>query len=234
MKNYIVATIKPWNIASYARHSSQLPGQWTLIQDPRQLTADLVEALKPRYIFFPHWSWRVCPEILARAECVCFHASNVPYGRGGSPIQNLIERGHDETKLCALLMVDVLDAGPVYLKQSLSLTGRAQEIFERMAEITWGMIARIVADEPEPREQVGESVVFARRRPEQSSLPLSGGLAKMYDHIRMLDADTYPAAFLSHGEFRLEFDHAEAGEDAVTARVTIRRMPNTINQDEQS
>ncbi len=234
MKNYIVATIKPWNIASYEQHSSQLPGQWTLVQDPRELTADLVEALRPRYIFFPHWSWRVGPEILTRAKCVCFHASNVPYGRGGSPIQNLIERGHRETMLCALQMMDALDAGPVYMKQPLSLTGRAQDIFERMAENIWSMIACIVANEPEPKEQVGEPVVFARRHPEQSSLPLSGSLAKIHDHIRMLDAESYPSAFLNHGEFHLEFNLSEFDEDFVTARVTIRRIPSTPKQDEHS
>ena len=113
MKNYIVAATRPWNIASYERNSPQLPGKWTLVQDPLALTIELVEALQPRYIFFPHWSWLVGPEIMSRAECVCFHASDVPYGRGGSPVQNLIERGHDETRLSALRMVDALDAGPV-------------------------------------------------------------------------------------------------------------------------
>jgi len=234
MKSYIVATTKPWNVVAFEKYSPKLPGRWTLIQDPFALTSSLVESLKPRYIFFPHWSWRVGPEILERAECVCFHASDVPYGRGGSPVQNLIERGHVKTRLSALRMVEALDAGPVYLKQPLSLEGRAQDIFENMAKSIWEMIASIVANEPTMTEQQGEATVFARRHPEQSSLPLSGDLPKMYDHIRMLDAQTYPAAFLNHGEFRLEFDHAEAGEDAVTARVTIRRMPPKPNQDEQS
>ena len=234
MKNYIVAATRPWNIASYERHSPQLPGKWALVQDPLALTIELVEALQPRYIFFPHWSWRVGQEILSRAECVCFHASDVPYGRGGSPVQNLIERGHDETCLSALRMMDALDAGPVYLKERLSLAGRAQDIFERMAECTWGIIARIVADEPVPVAQKGEALVFPRRRPEQSVLPLSGDLGKMYDHIRMLDAETYPAAFLNHGEFRLEFSDAEASTDAVTARVTIRRAKPPPEQEDQA
>ncbi len=29
-------------------------------------------------------------------ECVCFHMTDVPYGRGGSPLQNLIIREPQE------------------------------------------------------------------------------------------------------------------------------------------
>jgi len=36
--------------------------------------------------------------------------TDVPYGRGGSPLQNLIVRGHTETKLTALRCVRDLDA----------------------------------------------------------------------------------------------------------------------------
>ena len=39
----------------------------------------------------------------------------------------------------------------------------------------------------------------------------------------MLDAPTYPKAFLEWGEWRLEFDQANAIEDAVEAHVIIRK-----------
>jgi len=52
----------------------------------------------------------------------------MPYGRGGSPLQNLIVRGYRHTKLTALRMVEEFDAGPVYLKEDLCLEGNAEEI----------------------------------------------------------------------------------------------------------
>lgn len=61
--------------------------------------------------------------VLIAAECVCFHMTDVPYGRGGSPLQNLIVRKHKKTKLTALKMTEEIDAGPVYCKRELSLDG---------------------------------------------------------------------------------------------------------------
>lgn len=219
---YLVAAVKPWNLDAFARRTPGLPGEWHLASEPGALTAERVRALAPRYVFFPHWSWRVPDEVLAAAECVCFHMTDVPYGRGGSPLQNLIARGHRETRLSALRMVAEFDAGPVYMKRPLSLDGRAQEIFERAAELCFDMMAEIAATEPEPEPQRGTPVVFPRRRPDQSALPADGDLGALHDHIRMLDADTYPAAFLDHGAFRIEFRHAEAEDGRIEARVTIR------------
>jgi methionyl-tRNA formyltransferase len=148
--------------------------------------------------------------------------TDVPYGRGGSPLQNLIVHGHTKTRVSALRMVAELDAGPVYLKRPLDLSGRAQEIFERLSALVFDMIEEIVGNNPEPVPQTDEPVVFNRRTPAQSVLPAEGDLKKVYDHIRMLDAETYPRAFLENGDYRLEFSHARLCEDgALWATVTI-------------
>lgn len=223
MTDYIVATVKPWNLGAFRRHAPRLPGRWHLIEDRESLTLERINALTPQYVFFPHWSWRVPTDILAATECVCFHMTDLPYGRGGSPLQNLIAAGHDSTVVTALRMVDELDAGPIYMKRPLELAGRAQDIYERLADLVYEMVAEIVARKPAPEPQQGEPTVFKRRTPEQSRLPESGALDTLYDHIRMLDAETYPLAFLDHGNFRLEFTRAELLGDALTARVTLRK-----------
>ena len=220
-KVYLVATIKRWNVDEFARRVAHLPGRWLLVTDPASLDTALVRSLKPRFIFFPHWSWKVPDEVLAAAECVCFHMTDVPYGRGGSPLQNLILRGHEETKLSGLRMVSELDAGPVYRKRTLSLEGAAHEIFERCATAIFEMIEEIVVDEPEPTPQIGTPVVFPRRRPEESRLPRGGSSRSIYDHIRMLDADGYPSAFLDYGDFRLEFHDARLRDDRIDALATF-------------
>ena len=224
MKDYIVATIKPWNIAAFRRHAPTLEGRWYLATDAVELAA-LLKRLTARYVFFPHWSSIVPEDILNKAECVCFHMADVPYGRGGSPLQNLIGRGHTDTLLTALRMVKELDAGPVYLKRHLSLAGRAQDIFERMADLVYEMIGEIVRTEPKPVPQQGEVTTFRRRTPEMSILPEHGTVKELYDHIRMLDAETYPLAFLEHGDFRIEFTGAEIVGDTVRAQVVIATKP---------
>ena len=154
---YIIATTKPWNIDAFASFTPNLKGEWLLVNSPQILEEKLGEGIKPRYIFFPHWSWLVPQKIYDHHECVCFHMTDVPYGRGGSPLQNLIIRGHNSTKLTALRMIDELDAGPVYLQTTLYLHGSAQEIFERVAALCYHLIEKIIEEESEPVVQQGES-----------------------------------------------------------------------------
>jgi methionyl-tRNA formyltransferase len=220
---YVVATIKPWNIAAFHRRRPELPGRWELIGAREDLNLEMLRALQPRYVFFPHWSWRVPSPILEEFSCMCFHETDLPYGRGGSPLQNLIVRGRKSTVLTALRMVDELDAGPVYLKRSLSLEGRAAEIYERAADLVYDMIKEIIASEPIPVAQRGKVTMFSRRTPDQSILPQSGSTEALYDFIRMLDAPTYPKAFIDWGQWRLVFDHAQISGEGLEAHVAIRK-----------
>jgi len=227
MSVYVVATVRDWNVAAFARRTPNMPGSWHLVRDAKDLTFDALARLVPRYVFFPHWSWRVPHEILDHFECVCFHMADVPYGRGGSPLQNLVVRGHRNTMLSALRMVEELDAGPVYLKMPLSLAGSAQQIFERLADLAYDMMEEIARRTPVPVAQTGTPVVFARRKPEQSRLPDDGTPEALYDFVRMLDADGYPRAFIEHGDWRLEFSDAQPAGDDVVAQVRISRRKET-------
>jgi len=223
LPNYIVATTKPWNIEYFEQWKKNQQDNWYLFSEVEQLNLARIKEITPRYIFFPHWSWIVPKEIFKNYECVCFHMTDVPYGRGGTPLQNLITRGHKETKISSLKMTEILDAGPVYFKSSLSLHGAAQEIYERATPIIFEMIEQIVAETPIPKEQIGHIETFKRRTPEQSCLPLKGGLKELYDHIRMLDAHSYPNAELTHGEFKLLFKDAKFEDGNLTATVYVEQ-----------
>ncbi len=219
MKRYLVAARHAWNHAAFERHVGRLPGEWHFVSRREELDLRLLEKLDPRYVFFPHWNWLVPETVWSRWESVCFHMTDVPYGRGGSPLQNLILRGHAATKLTALRMERELDAGPVYMKRPLDLAGSAQAIFERAADLVYDMIAEIVAREPVAVPQQGEAVVFTRRTPAQSALPADATTQALYDHIRMLDAEGYPKAFVDRGPLRLEFTDAELVDGRLSARV---------------
>tara|TARA_Y100001934_G_scaffold283730_1_gene406104 strand:+ start:25802 stop:26530 length:729 start_codon:yes stop_codon:yes gene_type:complete len=227
-KNYIVATVQSWNVDAFYQHVRNWPGKWTLISNEQELSERKIKNIKPRYIFFPHWSWRVPDEILQISECVCFHMTNLPYGRGGSPLQNLIVRGHDSTYISALKMVSDLDSGPIYLKKPLKLIGNAQEIYKNSAEIICQMIENIVSEEPEAKPQKGKPLYFTRRTPQESLLPISLSIREIYDYIRMLDADNYPRAFIEYGDMKIEFFNASIeSEESISAKVEIKLKKNS-------
>ena len=160
-------------------------------------------------MFLPHWSKIIPGEIITNLPCVIFHMTDVPYGRGGSPLQNLIKQGHSNTKISAIKAVEEIDAGPVYAKRPLDLSGTALEIFLRSVPIIESLIVEIIEDDLLPFDQKGEVVLFKRRSPKQSVISGITDCKSLYDHIRMLDCPGYPKAFLETDNFILEFDNAK-------------------------
>lgn len=221
--DYLVVTEKQWNIDAFNLFKETLPGRWHLITDRHLLTLNNLQLISPEYIFFPHWSYKVSEEILSQYQAVCFHMTDLPFGRGGSPLQNLILSGVDSTMLSAIKMTNEIDAGPVYLKTPLKLEGSAEAIFKRAAPLVFELIAQIITLKIEPEPQQGLVTHFKRRMPEQSLLPYGLSQQALYDFIRMLDADTYPKSFIEYEDWRLEFSEAkclDSGE--VSAKVMFK------------
>jgi methionyl-tRNA formyltransferase len=150
--------------------------------------------------------------------------TDVPYGRGGSPLQNLIVRDHKTTKLSALRMVEEFDAGPVYLKKYLCLEGNAEEIYIRATYLSFKMIEEIIEYQIEPVPQNGSPTVFSRRSPPDSEIRDLKNMAALYDFIRMLDAEGYPKAFINYNGYRFEFTRAGMYDGRIVADVTITPM----------
>jgi methionyl-tRNA formyltransferase len=222
----LLLSSRPWNAGLAERLSSTLGRPVHPISNPVELELEAVAALEPEWIFVPHWSQLIPEAIWSRWPTVIFHMTDLPYGRGGSPLQNLIRRGHSSTMLTALRCSAELDAGPIYLKEPLNLQGSAEEIYLRADGLIEAMIAQIVREQPQPQPQQGEPVLFSRRKPEQSNLadcPF-GDLAAWYDQIRMLDAEGYPHAYLEVHGLRLEFRRVSHRSDGLYADTRIIRL----------
>jgi len=215
---FVVATIKDWNVRVFENVISKYDGEWHLVSNPKDLTLERLRQINPNCVFFPHWSWIVDKRIVKEFKCVCFHSTDLPFGRGGSPIQNLIQRGFKKTMVTAFVMNDGIDAGDVLLKKRFSLHGNAQNIFERLAVLTAKMIKEIIEKNPEPKPQVGKPVFFKRRKPSQSNVFALKELEKVFDYIRMLDAETYPKAFVLTKFFKISFSRARLEKDKVVCR----------------
>ena len=192
----------------------------SVITKKEELTKEALDVLQPKYVFFPHWSYIIPEHIFSAYPCVVFHMTDLPFGRGGSPLQNLIVRGFTHTKISALRVEQGLDTGDIYLKEELELSGTADEILKRCSEIIFEkMIPCILEKDPMPIPQQGEAVVFRRRKPADGKLLEEMEDETIYDYIRMLDGEGYPRAFLEFGKHRLCFEDARYENGKLTARV---------------
>lgn len=220
MTNYVIASSKNWfnnHIKSTAYNNLKI----FEIQNKNDLNIKYLESINPRYIFFPHWNWRVDSEIYERYECVLFHTAPLPVGRGGSPIQNLIINGFTSSPVCAVKMTGILDGGPIYDSLNISLKGTIEEIFSRIAVCVEKLIISICTNNPQPIEQKGEPTLFKRLKIKDNELLPSYSLNELYDRIRMVDGLDYPRAFINYGAYRLEFTNARIINDQLQANALI-------------
>lgn len=225
MVNIIVSNRK-WNrkYADFIEAATQSKVYY--IEERSQLTIDNLNNIKPDRIFFFHWSYIIPEEIYNSFECVIFHMTDLPFGRGGSPLQNLIVRGFSETKVSALKCIKEVDAGPIYLKKELSLWGSAEEIYIRAGQLCCDMAIEIINSDIKPQAQVGDVICFKRRSPKDSDISELTELSVIYDYIRMLDAEGYPKAFLNMGNIHFEFERASLNNGYIKADVKISVLGN--------
>ena len=220
MASYIIATIKSWNIQKAKELAFAFPEhEFVLITNPGELDVHFLEKFQPQFIFFPHWSWIIPAGIYTAYDCVVFHMTDLPFGRGGSPLQNLLSRGIYDNKISAIKVSKGIDTGPIYFKEELDIReGNADDIYRKVSEIVFHrMIPRLIQDAPVPIPQEGEPVTFPRRTPQQSEIPNGLSQRQLYDYIRMLDGEGYPAAFQRTGDRKIYYQNARLIDDVLYA-----------------
>jgi len=227
MDNIIIATIKEWNILNYFKIKEKYSNRFNfyLITDKEELTKEYIDKINPKYIFFPHWSWIIPKEIYNNYESIVFHMTDLPYGRGGSPLQNLIVRDVYNTKITALRVDKGLDTGDIYLKEDFDISiGSAEEIFIKLSNILFdNMIPKFLSSNLVPKKQSGKIVTFERRTQKESNLESikDKSLVKIYDFIRMLDADGYPKAYIEFDNFKIEFSEVSMKSNKLAGRFEV-------------
>jgi len=222
-EKYMIASEKKWHDNTFTQLQKCMPAEWIRINNSIDLCLEKIDKINPKYIFFLHWSYIIPSSIYEKYNCVVFHMTDLPYGRGGSPLQNLIVRGHKTTKLSAIKVQKGIDTGDIYLKKDLSLFGTAEEIFIRAGQLMVEMIQEILEKKIIPMPQDGEPLLFQRRKSEDSDMGQLVSLEAIYDHIRMLDCEDYPSAFIENENFRFEFSRASFKNNKIIADVRITK-----------
>ena len=194
-----------------------------MISKKDELKKDLIAKYNPDYIFFVHWNWKVKKEIYSNFKCILFHTAPLPYGRGGSPIQNLILKGFKKSPVCAIKMEEKIDSGPIYTSEEISLEGSLKEIFTRINKVINKLILKIIKNNLIPKAQEGKILEFKRLNYEDNQIPLNIKLKDIYNYIRMVDDEEYKDAYIIYGDIKLEFYNAEHQDKSIICNCRISK-----------
>lgn len=232
MARYLLVSNKPWGKIALNELRKWVPEhEWQLIQDQEKEGSP---ARCYSAAFFLHYGKLVPDYFLSQTPCFGFHLAPLPFGRGGTPLQNMILSGVASTPISMFKMEPgaAFDSGPlmvgmsgIEVSEDISLTGRAAEDIYRQAmyEAT-AKIASYVKGYLQPKEQEGEVVSFTRLTTKHNEIPSNNvTLDTIFDYIRMTDAETYPKAWLKIGKIKIEFSRAalRLGRVDCDAKITI-------------
>jgi methionyl-tRNA formyltransferase len=165
------------------------------------------EAVRSGDILFILGFFKIVPgEVLKRNKTnVVVHESDLPKGRGWSPVTWLILEGAKEIPLTLFKAVEKVDAGAVYLRAKVKLKG--DELLPEVRMVVAAAIMRLceqfAARYPQILKQGtaqrGKPTYYPKRKPEDSRLNPNKSVAKQFDLLRTVDNESYPAFFTHRG-----------------------------------
>ena len=220
----VIASSKNW---FYIKSGIESRNDVKLVSKQEELSLEFLTEFNPELIFFPHWNWIVPEEIHSRFTCIVFHTAPLPYGRGGSPIQNLILNNFTDSPVCALKMTSKVDSGPIYSKKNVSLDGPLHIIFERINTVVNKLIEELIEELPVPVDQSGEIHNFERLTETDNELTGEYEINDLYNKIRMLDSPDYPKAFVLIDNYKIEFSNAEVLDEEISADCTFKKLEDS-------
>jgi methionyl-tRNA formyltransferase len=131
------------------------------------------------------------------------HASDLPKGRGFSPLTWQILEGKNRIPICLLEAVDSVDAGAVVYRDWIEYEGHelSEELRDPIGRKSVELCRRFLAAPcpPEGVPQSGEPTIYPRRRPADSRLDPARSIADQFELLRVVDNERYPAWFEYRG-----------------------------------
>lgn len=131
------------------------------------------------------------------------HESDLPNGRGFSPMSWQIIEGKNEIPFCLIEAAEDVDSGKIWIQDSIKLNGTelSGEWRVLQGEKTLELCIRFLKEYQflKPTFQVGVPTWYPRRGPKDSMLDINKSLLEQFNLLRTVDNDKYPAFFEYEG-----------------------------------
>ena len=201
MKKILCVGYREWALNIYNKIAQNYnDGDVTIVASYDEYNDSFVKEYNPDFILFYGWSWMVSEDIISNYKCIMLHPSKLPKYRGGSPIQNQIIRGEENSAVTLFLMNEEMDSGPIVFQELMLLSGSINDIFNRIEELGYKGTMEFLDSPTNGVIQIEKNATyFERRTEEQSEITIKElkeqSAEYIYNKIRMLQ-DPYPNAFI--------------------------------------
>ncbi len=157
--------------------------------------------------FYLSYSRIVGAEILRRyRNNLVVHESNLPKGRGWSPLTWQVLEGADSIWVTLFEAAEAVDSGTIYLQEKLELRGDelVQDLRHLQVQATFLLCHSFAANYPHmlknPLPNSGEPSYYRRRTPADGELDPDQTLRAQFNLLRVSDNKKYPAWFQMSGK----------------------------------
>lgn len=131
------------------------------------------------------------------------HESNLPSGKGWSPLTWQILEGENKIPVTLIEATDSFDSGEIYLQKNLVLEGHelVDELRELQGTATIDIILEFITNIKtiQSVKQIGEETFYPRRNHSNSELDIYKTISEQFNLLRVVDNDRYPAFFIKDG-----------------------------------
>ncbi len=141
------------------------------------------------------------------------HESDLPKGKGFSPIQWQILEGKSEIVFSLFEAKENIDSGDIYLQKVVKFSG--YELFDEIRNIqakeTITLIDEFLNKYPNitSQKQVGAETIYHRRKNKDDMLDIDKSIREQFDHFRIANNDEYPLWFEIDGyKYNLKIEKA--------------------------
>lgn len=134
---------------------------------------------------------------------IVVHASDLPNGKGFSPLQWQILEGKNEIVLSMIEAFDEVDAGPIYFKHIIHFEGH--ELYDELRNALGIEIIEMCVKyvnscrQLRPVEQSGETTFYKKRKIKDDEVDPSKTIKDLFNHFRIADNHNYPLFFFLNG-----------------------------------
>ena len=136
-------------------------------------------------------------------QTLVIHESDLPKGRGWSPLVWQILQGSNIIPITLLDAAEKVDSGDVWKKEFVKLEGH--EVVDEINSLVFPIKLKLMdfaiknMNSIKKTPQEGEHTFFPRRKPEDSELDINKTIKEQFDLMRITDNERYPCFFNFRG-----------------------------------